>query len=878
MAYLRMHWRAQLIAIAIGIAFASWSTATPAPTQLLEATNTNSRFLLTLTGLAVVLSMTAFAPMAASHIWRIRATLTLSEPPTIPAIFVVFGVGAFCVVTLVAIANGTAATPPCSVEVRVLLAVVGVYASAALTVALFSTRVRLFSLPAIARRTYHDDSPISDPTNDLLRRDGFVATLATRISSVPRNTPFTLSITGPWGSGKSSVLHLLATALDRNDSIALVRFNPWLYASPEAMTLAFWREIEASLATRFIGGPRFSTIRRYASLLSYGASLLRLPLLPTRESTLIDIQRDVDAWLQQTGIQLTVVVDELDRLDAQQLRKALQFPSGMARFRSVVFVLAFDEARVRRLLQDDGEYLDRIIQEPYVLPSPPRDAIDRFFLLSDSADPEGGAHRSHLDRLFDRMDLGTDRRTQFDKRFLPIYQQYGREFLPTLRHAKRLLNTLESYLTGDLHHEIDLCDFLLLEMTRLRHPTVYEDIRSNEWYFVLPGGNRWLWNSPGHNALMDEQKRKELVSEYIHKVVDPHVEGPSRVALLGILSHLFPSALSAYRDAPQIDTVGREQAEREARVCHPDSFESYFSHRESDSGLSRAELSRIVSHLASMSDQEKCESWLSGLFTDFRERRQLPLLLKKLALHSEDFTPTQLIAILVVLADRSASIAADVADNVFEMYGAIGSPVIAILRTPSLAEHLVVVLQRLLRQSSSLLFSSMLIHSVQRALGARMLWVANAAEVLAQLRRAAVDSLRHATAENSLSLFEQYERNAWRFILYQWATDWETRAEDYRSEVTNIVLDAARVSLDLLPQYLLSFEEQDPFSNEASIDFNKLEAACDLRELSGFLYANRTELERRGLWNALWDKILQRTEVCDDFEEDGDSPGAPAPE
>ncbi len=53
-----------------------------------------------------------------------------------------------------------------------------------------------------------------------------------------------MGITGPWGSGKSSILNLLQERIKRECSDALVvRFDPWLISGRDNLVSAFIREL-----------------------------------------------------------------------------------------------------------------------------------------------------------------------------------------------------------------------------------------------------------------------------------------------------------------------------------------------------------------------------------------------------------------------------------------------------------------------------------------------------------------------------------------------------------------------------------------------------------------------------------------------------------
>lgn len=74
------------------------------------------------------------------------------------------------------------------------------------------------------------DRPIERPTEDKLERERFIERLADAvIAGNSKATGVIIGITGPWGSGKSSILNLLANHISETRPEAIVvRFDPWL--------------------------------------------------------------------------------------------------------------------------------------------------------------------------------------------------------------------------------------------------------------------------------------------------------------------------------------------------------------------------------------------------------------------------------------------------------------------------------------------------------------------------------------------------------------------------------------------------------------------------------------------------------------------------
>jgi hypothetical protein len=124
--------------------------------------------------------------------------------------------------------------------------------------------------------TVDADRPIRGEREDLLDRQPLAAIIA-RQASGQLGDGFVMGITGPWGSGKTSLLNLMGAAIEGADAGYIVRFDPWLFSSSEELVLRFLRELQAQL-----GGERHlanaaARIGEYAEILAPVSALAGAP-------------------------------------------------------------------------------------------------------------------------------------------------------------------------------------------------------------------------------------------------------------------------------------------------------------------------------------------------------------------------------------------------------------------------------------------------------------------------------------------------------------------------------------------------------------------------------------------------------------------------
>lgn len=101
---------------------------------------------------------------------------------------------------------------------------------------------------------FQSDKPIDNNKNDKLHRKTFSSQIAHAILSYNSSENFTISLCGPWGSGKTSILNMIKEEINRlsNDypidkKPIIINFNPWNYSSREQLLSQFFLTINDEL-------------------------------------------------------------------------------------------------------------------------------------------------------------------------------------------------------------------------------------------------------------------------------------------------------------------------------------------------------------------------------------------------------------------------------------------------------------------------------------------------------------------------------------------------------------------------------------------------------------------------------------------------------
>jgi hypothetical protein len=470
--------------------------------------------------------------------------------------------------------------------------------------------------PEASIQTYSSDEPIRSKAHDKYSRWPFAKRIADTLAARKDPSSIVVGLYGPWGDGKTSTLHMMATALGAHPDVVVVQFNPWLFQSEEQLLRGFFATladaIDRSLPTTAekIGG----VLKRYGSLLSVAS----IPIGPgfelkpgeaakglgesLSEVTIDALRERVERFLVESGKRVVILIDDIDRLDRVETHAILKLVKLSAGFKYTSYVLAFDDEMVAAAIGEryaEGSmeagrrFLEKIIQVPLHLP-PPNQAALRTSLFEgvDAALKTSG------------ITLSQEQIDAFVRHFVDGLEQQ----LQTPRHAKLYANAIMfalPLLKGEAHP----VDLLLMEGIRVFYPKLYKAIRDNSDVF-LPGhtdGNR---NDPRRQRAID--------------LIDGALEGRGVQDKAQIRTRLLDVLFPRLKDAG----YGREWDgiwEREQRVCSEHYFNRYFTYSVPPGDVGDLEIERL---LETLSEADPSEA--DGSLALFAARNAVSQVIRKL--------------------------------------------------------------------------------------------------------------------------------------------------------------------------------------------------------------------------------------------------------
>ncbi|MGL5918999.1 MAG: KAP family P-loop NTPase fold protein, partial [Bacteroidales bacterium] len=249
-----------------------------------------------------------------------------------------------------------------------------------------------------SRKNQH--SPLfiyEDPSsnNDEYDRSQFINSLFEQIKySFYSEGSFAIGICGEWGSGKTCVLEKLKDQYVLSKNIdSIISFNPWHSDNYKVIVydflIAFSNEIK-----RYI--PQLSDdLYKYASMLTselhddkiLNSIMDKLVSKFSHESLDTKSQyKKISDQLRSTPVRVLVIIDDLDRLDKNELLSVLRLIRNSVNFPYLQFIVSYDKEYILNTIDNDNphlahNYLQKIFNVEIHLPKFDDDIICRTLSL-----------------------------------------------------------------------------------------------------------------------------------------------------------------------------------------------------------------------------------------------------------------------------------------------------------------------------------------------------------------------------------------------------------------------------------------------------------------------------------------------------------------
>lgn len=446
----------------------------------------------------------------------------------------------------------------------------------------------------LSSKSVEFDLPIRDWADDCLNRGPFIESVANLI--LRQHAPV-IAIVGSFGDGKTSFLNLLHTTLNSRDDLVVAKFNSWLPGDQATLSSSLFATIAGEVKSKYVIPGLTKELRHFARMLAgtvpkFGETLQRYVEEVSQPEQLSTLK----GLLERIPVRVAVLIDEVDRMDTEELHLLLKAVRGVVDLPRITYVCAFDRKAVTRLISgDDSEYGQQYLEKFF--------PVQRTLPRIDQELP-GKLFDSRLETLCRKFGLlqNPQEKKQFDEDLLPLWHRSIKRYLSNFRRMNLFFNSLEMGLEA-VHAEVNLYDMMILQLVKMISEDVYQFIYDNGSLFYHSGWRIGLWFESLH---VDDKKSAALRSERISEFLNSLPPTAKRQLSL-LLSEIFPAVEEAVRkERFSLREQSEQAADRARRVYHPDYFPRYFIHQVPAAMFGLAELTDFINKLNAQRTIEDC--------------------------------------------------------------------------------------------------------------------------------------------------------------------------------------------------------------------------------------------------------------------------------
>jgi len=454
---------------------------------------------------------------------------------------------------------------------------------------------------------------------------------------------YVIGLHGHWGSGKSTMLNFVLAHIKKHnqenehDCITHVDFRPWIVSGHQDLIAAFFKILSEELSTKKTKRQQllrriFGLVYRETDGLVNAAATVALAVDPTggigtrvagrlvtnsisgalkpflENPSLQKAYEDLKVQLRNSKKRFLVTIDDIDRLEDEEVRSIMQLVKSIGQLPNIVYILSYDREIIRRTLSKDTHpeginFSDKIVQHEIDLPKPLKSDLlalldeNISFLLEEEEDSQ---------------------------RWQYIVRDGVRRWIRSPRDVERLSNAVK-FTWPRLKGELDRQDLLAMEGLRLFDPAVYNWVRD---------GRDFLFNQGHFSFSKDEQSIAEI--ERLKRRVPEDQQGQ----VLQVLSTLFPSRAKWFQGDDFFGFDDDGDSIKRRGIGSEDGYDTYFGMHPAADVIPKAVITEI---LAVSTNAEEIEAVFRTYLDKFDRRGKLMIskLLDELRMHFRSLKPPQ---------------------------------------------------------------------------------------------------------------------------------------------------------------------------------------------------------------------------------------------
>lgn len=430
-----------------------------------------------------------------------------------------------------------------------------------------------------------------------------------------------IGLNGEWGLGKSTLLEYIKLEIrsqTENQPFRnfIIEFNPWSTSNQVDIQKQFLKVLGAKLGNY---NAQFEQLIRDANAITNATSeankaniepvskasigfLTSIVKNFLKEGDINKLKNEVDERLEDDNIKIFVFVDDIDRLPPSEVAQVFQLIKLNTNFKNTFFFIAFDKKVVKRSLKREygklGEkYIEKIVQLDYTLPTIANEDLSRIFY-------------EEINKILVKIDnnlANTEFSGLLNSTLSSLWESHLFKYVTNVRHIIRVCNAIEVRLPI-IYDDVNLFDFILIEVLRLFDYSAYEWIIKNQRSLIhfqessldkMLRSNKTNDDAPKLSDQLEDLMKGQVKSQYSKEVIKAM-----------FLHNHFMS-----------ENEITELLQKEKRVASSKYFEHYFSFKILESNIPSSEIENYISGNQSKKDK---------ILNKFKSKKLLRKFLKEL--------------------------------------------------------------------------------------------------------------------------------------------------------------------------------------------------------------------------------------------------------
>lgn len=476
--------------------------------------------------------------------------------------------------------------------------------------------------------------------DDLLGRDSIITLLYKSIcQNFSKQDSFVIGLSGPWGSGKTTVTNIVRKQLAvQNSDIKIIKgLNPWISGSEAVLLNSFYDALLNALGINYSSRKIRKQVRevsRYVvEIPTVGKSLSKVLEKDINQENIEKWQANLKNLILSSDKKYVLFIDDLDRATSAQIRFLLKMLGSLFNLPNVIFVLLYDRSRLEKILQDDNKlntsFAEKVINLELQVPKVSENSVQKIY-------------RSCLIKLARIYNVSDKEVNNLDSAFQLIIKSIDnpREFI-------RFLNST-CYIAFSPDINLNRNDLLLIEYISFKQPDLFQLIKENPKLFVSENSGL---------DISDVFNPKQLIS----KIYDlySNVLKDKYSSWLPILEVLFPFVKQCQIGNGHLRVNNNSNEGRmNNRIYDGYNFDLYFSLRKDFVVGKNKKLKVIVDKLKEKTNRKQIENLEKEIFEDSKAKVSESIHL--FSMYENEFNSKTGLALCKVILDNMEKVPEDV--------------------------------------------------------------------------------------------------------------------------------------------------------------------------------------------------------------------------